>query len=184
MNLRRVAVAVGVAGAVGGLAVIVAGSAGPLAIDGALAAVAGLLALVQGVRYGFERRRSSYEETAVADPEARYAAPIPGADVDESIATAVGSSIVAASTAEDVRERLREAAVGTIAATEGVDEATAADRIASGTWTDDPLATAFLADERYPIRARLAAALARESAFERGARRAVAALATLEEVHR
>jgi hypothetical protein len=181
VNLRRAAAAVGVVGAVGGLAIGVAGSAGPLALDEALATVAGLLAVVQGVRYGFERRRRSYEATDVDDPEARYAAPVPGADFDAAVATGAGSSIRAASSREEVRERLRAAAVEAVVAAEGVDEATATDRVAAGTWTDDRVAAALLAGERPPLRARVAALVARESRFERAARRTVTAVATLEE---
>lgn len=43
-----------------------------------------------------------------------------------------------------LRESVREATVAVLARQEGIDRETAADRVASGEWTDDPVAAAFL----------------------------------------
>jgi len=55
-----------------------------------------------------------------------------------------------------VRRRLTELAVATIAAREECTRAAASERVARGTWTDDPRAAAFLADdERAPLDVRI-----------------------------
>ena len=48
------------------------------------------------------------------------------------------------------RDRLIEAATTAVAADTGVDETTAAEQVASGAWTDDPRAAAYLADGETP----------------------------------
>ncbi|AWB28010.1 DUF7269 family protein [Halococcoides cellulosivorans] len=49
-----------------------------------------------------------------------------------------------------VRRRLTELAVATIAARDECSRAAAGERVARGTWTDDPRAAAFLADDERP----------------------------------
>ncbi|MEZ3117734.1 hypothetical protein RYH80_17590 [Halobaculum sp. MBLA0147] len=51
---------------------------------------------------------------------------------------------------QSVEERLREAAVAAVVRDTGVDESVAAERVADGSWTDDPRAAALLADGEEP----------------------------------
>lgn len=78
-----------------------------------------------------------------------------------------------------VHERLRAAAVQTIMRTEGVSRVAARQRLADGSWTDDPEAAAYLAsDSPSPLswRWHLSAATDGETWAQRGARRAAAAV--------
>jgi hypothetical protein len=55
-----------------------------------------------------------------------------------------------------LRESVREATVAVLARQEGIDRETAADRVASGEWTDDPIAAAFLsASVQAPVAVRV-----------------------------
>lgn len=74
----------------------------------------------------------------------------------------------------DARGRIREAAVSVVGADEGIDRETAAERIAAGTWTDDPRAAAFLGGrDLAPLGVRIRD-WASGRRFERWATRAVA----------
>lgn len=179
-RLGRIAAAIGVIGALAGLTVVATGAVGPFDVTFDIALVVGLLAAVQGLRYAFERRRTEYEAFEVADPEDRYAAPVPGAGFDETLATASGTSFRAANTRDAVRDRLQGTALEVVAAARGVDEEAAADLLATGDWTDDPVAAAFLGGGDYPLRTFVDALVRRESRFVLGARRTVAELARLQ----
>ena len=77
-----------------------------------------------------------------------------------------------------VRERLTAAVVYVLAETEGCSESAARQQVARGTWTDDPVAAAFLADDGevlLPLRTRLEEWLQGEQ-FARHARAVVEAL--------
>lgn len=60
------------------------------------------------------------------------------------------ASLVGQSGDAVARDRLIEAATAAVAADRGVDEETAAEMVASGEWTDDPRAAAYLADGETP----------------------------------
>ncbi|MFC5971034.1 hypothetical protein ACFPYI_06775 [Halomarina salina] len=77
-----------------------------------------------------------------------------------------------------VRERLSAAVVYVLVGTEGCSEAEARRRLARGTWTDDPIAASFLADEGevvLPLRTRLEEWL-KGDRFARHARTVITAL--------
>lgn len=81
------------------------------------------------------------------DPEGLPAADTPGTDFDRLLGRAVIPVLWRwGGTRERVRERLREAAVVTVARESGRPRATARDRVDEGTWTDDRVAAAFLGE--------------------------------------
>jgi len=106
-------------------------------------------------------------------------APRTAADLDAVVQRAVAGDDEAVST---VRDRLRE--LGTETLTRRTDDTgeTPAERVESGTWTDDRTAAAFLADEAgpaFPLRSRLRLWLDPETERERRIRRTVAAVTSL-----
>jgi len=76
-----------------------------------------------------------------------------------------------------LRDRLRRAAVVTVAREEGIDHERAAALIDEGTWTDDPAAAAFLSDDvEAPLGLRLREALSTSPRAVLRARRTAAVL--------
>jgi hypothetical protein len=151
---RRLPATVGVLAVVVGLAGVVAGVTGPFSLTEAFVTVVGLLALVQGVRYGLERRAITSQWTDLGEPERRYRPPTPGDDFDRR----TNVSRLPVSSLRRTRTRLREAAVASMVA-QGVDPDEADGRIERGEWTDDPVAASFLqvGSTPVPLRDRLRA---------------------------
>lgn len=172
--------AAGALAALAGLAVVLTGRPGPFEFAFEFALLVGLLALVQGLRYGLERRRTTYGAYSVGDPEERYAAPPPGHEFDESVSRTGGRTLRAVTGRRELQQRVRAVAATTLAATAGLSEAEAVRRIEEGTWTDDRVAAQFLADGPLPLSASLRALVRGESRFRFGVRRAVAAVAALD----
>lgn len=82
--------------------------------------------------------------------------------------------------ATDVRRRLVEGAVRVIVTKRGLAADAAREAVRSGTWTDDPVAAAFLADgRRQPLGERLRAAVDPGAAYQRRVRRTLAAIETI-----
>ncbi|GGN94050.1 DUF7269 family protein [Haloarcula pellucida] len=86
--------------------------------------------------------------------------------------------VVGRQSRDAVRERLRQAAVRTVAAERGWPEAKAATAVAEGSWTEDPVAARFLAhDEGSDVVGTALTALARgETPIRYRARRTMAAI--------
>lgn len=83
--------------------------------------------------------------------------------------------------ADDVRGRLTDGAVRAVTAARGLETEAARDAVRSGTWTDDPVAAAFLAtDRRQPLRERLRGAVDPGGAYRRRVRRTLSAIESLE----
>lgn len=79
-----------------------------------------------------------------------------------------------------VRERLTDGAVRTLRAKRGLERSAAREAVRSGTWTDDDVAAAFLADDvRQPIEERLRAAVDPGRAFDRRLRRTLTAIESI-----
>lgn len=126
---------------------------------GVLGLLTAVLVLVTWNRSGTDADEAAHHEFGVpphpAPPErvpAGDGVP-PGARV--SLAAGEEDRIARATTrrefgGESVEERLREAAVAAIVRDTGVDESVAAERVADGSWTDDPRAAALLADGEEP----------------------------------
>ncbi|SER54703.1 DUF7269 family protein [Natrinema salaciae] len=82
----------------------------------------------------------------------------------------------------DVRRRLFAGAVRVVTTKRGLATDTARDAVRSGTWTDDPVAAAFLADKlRQPRRERLRAAVDPGAAYRRRVRRTLAAIEAIDD---
>ncbi|MFB6269201.1 MAG: hypothetical protein ABEH83_04600 [Halobacterium sp.] len=178
---RTLLAAVGVAGVA--VAVGVAVGLAPSALVGAADGLDATLATgVLGaglVGYAFRRRRASptTETQRLADATARPEPPAPGESVDDALRriTEHGDAAFTQDAQSDVRECVRETAVRAYAHAASVSASAAADAVASGEWTDDRTAAAFVGDERaphYPLRERLRGWLQPERAFRRRARRA------------
>jgi hypothetical protein len=180
--VKRIATAVGVGTVAAGLYVVLVGATGSLDLNYTFVTLVGALAVVQGLRYGLERRATPVGRSTTADPELRAHVPVPGDGHDTDIANASGWSYRAKNRRQTVREHLRAVAVETIAARENVTDAAARERVDDGSWTEDPLAAAFLgaSTSRPPLREQLRARLRRESSFSYRARRTVAAIAELQ----
>ncbi|WP_267163593.1 DUF7269 family protein [Halovenus salina] len=84
-------------------------------------------------------------------------------------------------TTTNIREQLEESAARAVTTTTGVDEETAQETLAAGTWTDDPVAAAFLSAQcRQPLGERLKGALDPGQAFRRRVDRTITAIEVLE----
>lgn len=143
----------------------------------------GLLAVVQGVRAAVERRRAEVSAAETDDPETPPDLPAPGEDFDERLARVGTYHPRTTSERREIRDRLAEAAVAALTRRERCSEAAAREQLREGTWTDDSVAAAFFAERgrrTLPLREQLATIL-QGRRFDRDARRAVAAIVTMEE---
>ncbi|MFC6836737.1 DUF7269 family protein [Halomarina ordinaria] len=150
-----------------------------LPLPGTAVLALGALALLAGVS-GAMARRSRPEPPALPVPERRRSATVPGADFDDRLANATIHAAVGGVTDRDaIRDHLRTTARAVLARYDGLSPSEADARLADGSWTDDPVAAAFFADELSVDRslaARLRAVLSEDSAFRRGVHHVVAAL--------
>jgi len=137
-----------------------------------LALVFGALGLVTGLSGTSVRRRSlPTPETVGADR------PTVGAELDRQLSL-IGDGERGRQAKARVRREVRSVALDTLCDVEGVDEATAEAWLASGEWTTDPRAAAFLGDDSVPrpsLSARLRDWLSADPTFVRRARAAIAA---------
>jgi hypothetical protein len=139
------------------------------------AQVAGLLAVVVAV-VGSALLRPSHD-TAPSTPtrfDGSAVAGTPGATFDRLVERAIAGDRDAS---QQVRATLRAAAIGTVAAERDVSQTTAHRAVAAGDWTDDPLASALLADDRRaPLPDRLRLWYGPQAERERRVRRTVQAI--------
>lgn len=178
-RLSRVATALGAAAAVVGLA-IAGGAAVPgLSFGYLFVTLVGALALLQGARYADDRRHTPVRTAETGDPEVRQRLPTPGDEFDADAFPDTGG--VRYNTRRRLRERLRDAAVETLVVRGECPPDAAKERVAAGTWTDDPVAADFLGDDasRLALRRRVGLWVRRESAFAYRVCRAVDAVTAL-----
>ncbi|WP_265110093.1 DUF7269 family protein [Halosolutus halophilus] len=82
----------------------------------------------------------------------------------------------------DVRRRLVDGATRVLTTKRGFAPEAAREAVESGTWTGDPVAAAFLADDlRQPVRERLHAAIDPGAAYQRRVRRTLAAIEAIDD---
>ena len=192
MNRNRVVLgAVGVvAFLLGTLTVLAPGTAALLPVDGLVAALGGpwvfvatfaVVAVAVVVAVLLARGFGGIDESTPPDPDDVYEVPHPGAEFDAFVDGRVAfRERLLGNTHERIRERLGMTALSTLQRA-GLSRDEARQALASGTWTDDDAAAAFLSSRRTPsLRERLVAAVRGESAFQYGARRAAEELARLE----
>ncbi|MCG1003523.1 MULTISPECIES: hypothetical protein [Halobacterium] len=173
-----VAVAVGVLAGLAPASLV--GAAG--GVDATLATALVGAALVG---YALRRRRQTEPtaETALADADDDESVSDPGQPVDGALdRIADGGDAFAGDARPRIRDRVHETAVRACAQTRGVSRDEAAAVVARGEWTDDPVAAAFLGDERaprYPLGERLRGWVHADRAFRRRVERAVDAVHSL-----
>ncbi|SMO75702.1 DUF7269 family protein [Halorubrum cibi] len=176
--MRPLAV-VGVAAvAVGFLVAVDRGLAGALDLSFVVVTLVGILGVLQGVRYASARRGRERRSTDLGEPERRERAAVPGADFDATVSRAVSARRRWGRTArDDVRSRVREAAIRAVARERSCSAERAAELLEEGEWTDDRTAAAFLSRSiSYPIRDQILGGLPGRSAFRNGVTAAVDAL--------
>lgn len=182
-----------IAGALLALLVAVTSAASPAPLAGAIdalvelagydwvvPAVLGVLALLVGLAVFVSGRGSTMRQAEMPTVERPVPVPAAGAPFDETIGGwRFATRLFGGRTAADVRERLRSAAIATIAAQEGCSRREARQRVEAGTWTDDDQAAAFLAGGYTPLGTWLVALANGETGPEYRARRTVAAIVEL-----
>lgn len=138
-------------------------------------------AVVLGVMLA--RAIAGLDESTPPDPEDIYQVPQPGHRFDRFVEG--GGSVgrrVFGSRHEGVRRRIQQTALATLVRAEGLTRSEAETAIARGTWTDDPVAAAFLSERRTPsVTERLVSAIRGQSTFQQGARRAALEIARVDE---
>jgi hypothetical protein len=181
---RWVAIAVGVVLVCWGLAVaVVPAFAGGVSLVPGLLGVVAVVALLGGAGVVRARLRADETDIDLPTPESTITHPTPGAGFDDELARvlAPGGRMQEASERRAVRDRLDELAVAVLMR-EGDSEHVARERLAEGTWTDDPYAAAFFAEARasdVPLEERLRTAFSSEPSSRRRARHAADALARM-----
>lgn len=172
---RRVALAAGAAACAYGLVVLVVPAAAvPVPLSTPVVAAAGVFALAAaGVGLVRRLRRSR----PLPDPPGRDGYPAPGDGWRERLATTSAAD-------DDDRRALRadlaDAAVDALAA-RGTPPEAARERVERGTWTDDPLAAAYLRGDPPAFAERLRALAGGPAPFRRRARRTMTAVADARE---
>lgn len=152
-----------------------------LGAEGAVVAVVGLLALVQLVRILLARRRTPLRRAETADPELPTVAEPPGEDLG-ALLDQFDSGQYRYGQGNRRKSQLERVAVGALTRYLNYTESEARERIELGTWTDDPVAAAFLGGEEVgslPVRSRIRARLAGESPYRRGMRRTIAEISAI-----
>lgn len=185
MNIKDAIVALGIALAIAGLAMVVDPSlARSVPGPRLLVAGAGVVILFQGVRIVRARRRTEFPEAETPNFEASLRVPTPGDEIDASLAeTRVVSftdTIGRSSAERESYQTLRSVAIDTITHRMGCSEEEAVEMLEDGTWTEDPTAAAFFGADHDSRRISLMDTLRRvsksEMQFERQFRHATEAL--------
>ncbi|MFC5278019.1 hypothetical protein ACFPM1_04465 [Halorubrum rubrum] len=170
---------VGIAAVAAGFLVAVdRGLASALDLSFVVVTLIGVLGVVQGVRYASARRGRERRSTDLGEPERRERAAVPGSDFDDAVTRAASARRRRGRTArDDVRSRVRAAAVRAVARRRNCSRERAAELVDDGAWTDDRTAVAFLSrSTAYPIRDQVRGSLPGRSTFRIGATAAVDAL--------
>ncbi|SFR33148.1 DUF7269 family protein [Halogeometricum limi] len=143
--------------------------------DYVLAAVVAALALLVVVAVLALRGVGGIDQATPPAPETVQGAPHPGVEFDRTVESESWRSFAGDDERRAaVRDRVRRAVVRSVMHRTGCSREEARARVASGSWTDDRTAAAFLGDAvRVPFSKRLLGRLAGGSRFERGAKRAV-----------
>lgn len=146
MNGKRVLILLGVGLFALAVAELAAPGSIPLPASEALLSVVALATLAYA--YGVFRSRRRHGPDRVATPEVELAAPtdVPGSNVEETIEGFPGTEQVHAGIVRTVRDGLREAAVAVLTRFEGDSPERARERIADGSWADEPYAAGFLSE--------------------------------------
>lgn len=139
-----------------------------------VAGLAAALALAEGVaRRHTEFRDETDDEERNETLESRIEAPRPGADIDAKLREGAGVRNVGAGSAQ-FSDRLRAVTVRALADARGLAPAEAQRQLDEGTWTDDPTAAAFFAEDvDAPTSDVVTAIVSADPVYERQARHVV-----------
>ena len=185
MNPRRLGLALGAAVVIAGLAVMIAPDlARGVALGPNLLTAVALLAVLGAVAAVYERVTTGTQEVDLPTPERRRPFPTPGDGFDRRLAALGPRNQRSVRETREIRDRLDELAIAVLVR-DGDSEDRARERLAEGTWTDDPYAAAFFAEARasdIALEDRLRAAFSAEPSSKRRARHAVDALARIASV--
>lgn len=145
--MNRGLVALGALAAAVGLAAVVRPSVVEgLSLPGVMLTLLGVVALVQGGRVVYGRYSADPPAERDPLPERRHVASVPGREFDATLGEAAAwGRRGGVSERREVRQRLRAATVAALTRYEGLSESEARERLAEGTWTDDPVAAAYFA---------------------------------------
>jgi len=173
----RAVAAVGVAAVAFGFVVVVQrGLAGLFDLTYVFVTGAGVLALVQGLRYANDARTADHRAIETGDPEDRYEVPVPG-DADDELITRRGYSRASIKRRREFHQHLRRVAEETLRARGDYGDGEVSAAVDDGGWTDDPVAAWFLgSDVPPPPGARLRRLLGTDAEFRYGVVHAVDAL--------
>lgn len=115
--------------------------------DYLLVAAVGGVALLLSVPVLLSGRAAKLEQTETPDPEWPATAAPAGRGLDETrTSLALALPVVGAEPRARLRERLRQAAAGAVARSNGCSQRAALTRVERGEWCSDPVAATFLAD--------------------------------------
>jgi len=178
VNWGRTLAAVGFLAFVIGLGALVAPSAFALGIDRYAVIVLGLLALGQTLRVVQARRNGPRRRAETATPELPPSVASPGDDINTVLGTFDRTRHRAS---ERTWTQLRDVAIAALGRYDGLSDAAAREQVDRGTWTDDPVAAAFLEEDadRAPIGRRLRRRLTGASPYSEGIEHTVAAIAAV-----
>jgi hypothetical protein len=145
------------------------------AVPDAILTLIAVLALLPALGVAADRYQHRHQQADPPAPERRATVTAPDAEFDLLLSGGSLGTVVGPGDRAAVRERLETDAVAVLTRYEGLSEQRARDRLADGSWTDDPYAAAFFGagDPTVPLRERVRAALRDESRFQRRARHAV-----------
>lgn len=107
----------------------------------------GFAAIVIAILGYMARRRAEFPRGEPPSVEAWPELGRPGSEVDTAMAEATVANWVGHSRRRELRERLFEAAIDVVKATEGCDRERAVEILREGTWTDDKRAEALFAED-------------------------------------
>lgn len=187
-RLRRAGLVIGTVLVGIGLAVVfVPGLVGGFGVNPAFLTGIGLIALL-GFGVAVRARLTVTDsQMELPTPERKRTHSTPGDEFDRQLTSlSARGRMRGAGERRAIRDRLDELAISVLVR-DGDNEATARERLARGTWTDDPYAAAFFAEERaseVSLEDRLRAAFSSEPNSRKRARHAVDALARIAKTER
>lgn len=147
--------------------------------DFVLVAMFGLLAFLIVAAVLVARGVGGLNQASPPAPEDVHRVPYFGEPFDDFVMDAGLRAWVGTERHEEVRTRLREAAITTVMREANCTRAEARTQVEAGTWTDNDEAATFLAEGGTPgLAARVAASLRGDSPFQRVARATAAEIAT------
>ena len=180
MNARRLLVGSGLALFAIAVAELFAPGNFPLPASETAVTLFGALFVLYSFAAYRSRRKSGPEFAETPDVELRETTSVPGTELDDTLEGFPGADQVYAGIFSSIKNGLREVAVTVLTRIEGDDEDRARERVESGSWTDDPYASAFLSEDGrsiQSIRDRLQRLLARERFQRRNVERTADAIA-------